>query len=200
MHQALIRHQETDIPLLSGLVLGGGLVGAFLVALATAQAARARRFSRKNQEGKDLLQRVLGAPPDVLLLIDRDGRIVRANRRVEAIFGYRPDELLGASIETLVPARLREQHRVFRESYYASPSPRPMGSTLDLRALRKDGSQFPVEISLGPVESGGETKVLAVVRDITERQQSQEKLRLSEAVPRRIRARFHGAHIYWTRL
>jgi PAS domain S-box-containing protein len=132
------------------------------------------------QAGKEVLDRVVEAAPDALLLIDCRGRIGCVNRRTEAMFGYRPDELKGASIETLVPSGLREQHRVFWESCYASPSTQPVSPTLDLRALRKDGSQFPVEISLGAVESGGETKVLVVVRDITDRQQAQEELRLSE--------------------
>lgn len=180
VYQALIKHQESDMPRLSRMILAGGVVGAFLVAVVTAQAVRARRRSRELQEDKDLLERVLEASPDALLLIDRRGRIVRVNRHVEAMFGYRPDEILKAPIETLVPPKLRKQHRVLRQIYYASPSPRPMGPTLDLRALRKDGSQFPVEISLGPVEAGNETQVLVVVRDITDSRLAQEALRHSE--------------------
>jgi PAS domain S-box-containing protein len=178
--QALMRHEESDLPLLSAIILAGGILGSLLVAIAVAQTLEARRRSRELQEGKDVLERVFEAPPDALLLTDRQGRILRVNNQVEKIFGYAPDELLGAAIEALVPLKLRETHRPHREGYYASPSPRPMGRGLDLHARRKDGSEFPVEISLGPVQSGGETQVLAVVRDITERQQVQEALRLSE--------------------
>lgn len=178
--QGLMAHQESDVPLLSGIILVGGLLGSFLVAIAIAQTLQARRRSRQLQESKDVLEHVFEAPLDALMLIDRQGRVVRVNHRIEAIFGYRPEEVSGMAIETLVPEKLRERHRAHREGYYASPTVRSMGERLDLYALRKDGSQFPVEVSLGPVESAGETHVLAVVRDITDRKQAQEALRLSE--------------------
>jgi len=182
VYQALMltRYQEGKRSLLYGIILAGGLVASLLIALAAEQAVRGRRQRSELEAGKDVLDRMVESAPDALLLIDRRGRVGSVNRRTEVMFGYRPDELKGTSIETLFPSGLREQYRAFRESYDASASTRPVSPTLDLRALRKDGGQFPAEISLGVLESGGETKVMVVVRDITDRQQAQEELRLSE--------------------
>jgi PAS domain S-box-containing protein len=178
--QALLANEKSQFPLISSIILAGGLLGALLVALAVAQTQRARKQSRELQASKLKLQRLFDATPDTLLLTDGQGRIIRTNHRVEAALGYTCDELLGQSIETLIPERFRGLHRIHREAYYALAEMRPMGQGLDLRARRKDGSEFPVEIALSPVQSGGEMQVLAVVRDITERRQVEEALRQSE--------------------
>ena len=180
VYQALITHRESDVPLLSGIVLWGGIVGSSLVAIAVAQALQARKHNRELQEGKDALERVFQAPPDTLLLTDPQGKILRVNKQVERTFGYAPDELLGKSIEDLLPPGLQERHLRYREGYYASLVSRPAALGLDLFARRKDGTEFPVEVSLGPMRSRGELQALAVVRDVTERQRHEEALRLSE--------------------
>ena len=130
------------------------------------------------------VETILDALPIVVLVVDRSGTIVRANRRSEAVLGYRPDELVGQPIEVLVPDRFRGLHSMYRDSYAADPKMRPMGSGLQLVAKRRDGSEFPVDISLAPVETGGETLIAAVVRDITEQQRMANRIQgLLDAAP-----------------
>lgn len=112
---------------------------------------------------------LLEAVPDGVVLVDPSGVVVRANRVAEELFGYADGELAGLSIEALMPERLREQHAEERGAYGAAPLVRPMSERSDLVALRRDRSEFPVEISLNPVESNGEQLVAAFVRDTTAR-------------------------------
>jgi PAS domain S-box-containing protein len=122
-------------------------------------------------------RRLLDAAPDAILEVDSQGRIVLINETAERMFGYGRDELIGLSVETLVPASVRGHHVQHRTSYAAHPQVRPMGTGLELNAQRKDGSLFPVEISLSPNpgEEGG--RVIALVRDITARKQVEDRLR-----------------------
>ncbi len=112
---------------------------------------------------------LLNATPDALVIVGRDGRIVLLNRQAEALFGYATNELIGEAIEVLVPERLRDGHLQFRFSYGQAPNGRPMGSGLDLFARRKDGSEFPVEISLSPAGPQSAGLVIAAIRDVTEK-------------------------------
>ena len=108
--------------------------------------------------------------PDGVLLCDASGRIVYANRRLEAMTGYDRRRLVGRMVEMLVPEGLRAAHRKHRLEYQARPRPRAMGSgDHDFEVLRADGSTFSADISLGPVKRAGEPQIIAVVRDITER-------------------------------
>lgn len=177
---SLMAYEEGDLPLLWHIILAGGILSASLVGIAVYLAQKATLRSRELQEGKAAFERLFEAAPDALIVTDGHGRITGANQRVESVFGYTRDELLGQPIENLVPEELREVHKFHRESYYGSPSIRAMGRELDLHAWRKDGSEFPVEVSLSPLRSGAEMQVLEVVRDITERKQAQEDLRQSE--------------------
>jgi PAS domain S-box-containing protein len=155
--------------------------GAFLATFAVAQMRRAHQRSRALQASGTMLRQLFESSPDGLMIVDRRGVIVRVNKRAETIFGYDPGELVGFPIESLVPARLREAHQTHREGFHATPHARPMGQGFELYAIRKDGSEFPVDVALTPLQiSENETGAVAVVRDMTERERAEEALRLSE--------------------
>jgi PAS domain S-box-containing protein len=122
-------------------------------------------------------RRLLEAAPDAILEVDSEGKIVLINETAERLFGYSREELMGLNVETLVPATMRKHHVSHRTAYTAHPQVRPMGTGLELHAQRKDGSLFPVEISLSPNpgEQGG--RVIALVRDISARKQVEDRLR-----------------------
>jgi two-component system sensor histidine kinase DevS len=125
----------------------------------------------------DLVWAVLEAAPDAVLLVDGDGRIALANRRVEAMFGYDRAELLGELVETLVPEHLRGAHTAHRLRYRAEPRMRSMGADLELWGRRRDGSLVPVEIALSPVTAAGAVSTVAVVRDISDRRAADAEMR-----------------------
>ena len=108
--------------------------------------------------------------------MERDGTIVLLNAAAEKMFGYRREDLLGQLIEVLVPGSVRDRHHEHRDHYAEHPITRPMGIGLELFAQRKDGSQFPVEISLSPIRSSQGSRVIAIVRDITTRKQAEAKI------------------------
>jgi PAS domain S-box-containing protein len=121
-------------------------------------------------------RQLLEGAPDAMVVSDSTGRIVLANVMAERAFGYGRDELIGQSIEVLVPKRYRHMHTKHRHSYSAAPRPRYMGEGRELFAARKDGSEFPVEISLSPMTTGGGLLVISAVRDISERKLAQQSL------------------------
>jgi len=120
---------------------------------------------------------LLDAAPDAIMQVDAEGRIILLNRVTEAMFGYTRDELLGKPVEVLIPAHLHQAHTGHRAQYREHPTTRSMGSGLSLEAIRKDGSQFPVEISLSPSDSEEGFRVTAIIRDISERKQAEDRLR-----------------------
>lgn len=109
------------------------------------------------------------ASPDGMLLSDDLGSIVWANSRMESLFGFVPSDLVGMSVEDLVPERFRRAHRSHRESYATRPTTRPMGATRELWARRSDGSEFPVEVGLSPIVTRGLQRVVVTIRDASER-------------------------------
>lgn len=121
------------------------------------------------------LWELLQSAPEAILQLDEEGRIVFLNRMVEQMVGYTRAELLGETIETLVPRSLRGIHKRRRKQYLEQPVTRSMGPDLKLKARRKDGSLFPVEISLGPVISTAGVHVAAIVHDVTERRQMEQQ-------------------------
>ena len=121
-------------------------------------------------------ERVVEYAPNAMILISAEGRMEMVNAQTEIIFGYARSELLGQAIEMLVPSRFREGHPHLRGSYGKNPNARPMGPGRDLYALRKDGSEFPVEIGLNPIASGDRQLILAAISDISERKHREEQI------------------------
>ena len=117
---------------------------------------------------------LLSSLPDPTLIVGRDGHVVAANRGAEDAFGYGRDEWAGLPVDELIPTRFRPWHAGLHEEYAADPVARSMGGGLQLVARRKNGTEFPVEVSLAPLRSDGETVVIAAVRDLTTRNVAQE--------------------------
>jgi len=157
---------------------------------------------------------LLEAIPDAMLVVDRAGEIVLANLQAEKLFGYDCDELIGRSVEALVPARLRVGHLQHRVNFFGDLRVRPMGAGLELIALRRDGSEVPVEISLSPLTCQAGTFVVSAIRDTTDRcrmeelkkaeavlreaRKSEEQFRtLAEAIPQLCWMARGDGHIFW---
>jgi protein-histidine pros-kinase len=118
---------------------------------------------------------LLESAPDAIAIVDTQGRIVLVNRQTEAMFGYPRDALIGQPVEVLVPERFRTRHEGHRARYEAAPTTRPMGAGLDLSGRRRDGTEFPTEISLSPVETADGVLITAVIRDVTERKRAERE-------------------------
>ncbi|HKX83290.1 MAG TPA: PAS domain S-box protein, partial [Pyrinomonadaceae bacterium] len=134
----------------------------------------------ERRRSDDRLRTVIEGAPNGMVMIDGMGHIVLVNAQIERLFGYSRDELLGGSIEMLVPDRFRLRHVGFRDAYLKKPTMRSMGVGRDLFGLRKDGSEFPVEIGLNPLETAQGVMVLGTIVDITERKLAEQALRRSE--------------------
>ncbi len=149
-------------------------------AASAAERLRNPRPSARLELGDDIAWALVEAAPDGIVCADEDGTILVVNRQTEVLFGYGRDELLGRLVEELLPARLREVHRAHRAGYRADRRTRRMGAGIALVGRRSDGSEFPVEISLSPLETEHSVLVIAVVRDISERLAAEDRLRDAE--------------------
>jgi PAS domain S-box-containing protein len=139
------------------------------------------------------VEQFIEAMPDGVVGVGPDGLITFANGRIERLSGYSREELVGTAVDQLVPERLRAQHAVHRAHYDAHPVARPMGSHLDIRLRRKDGTEFPADIALGFVETEGTRLVIASVRDITARRQAEAALREADE---KLRSMVEGVRDY----
>ncbi|HXK18102.1 MAG TPA: PAS domain S-box protein, partial [Polyangiaceae bacterium] len=136
---------------------------------------------------------LLEAAPDAMIIAGPDGRIVLVNAQAERLFGYSRDDLYGEPVERLVPARFHSRHLAHRTGYAKDPKARAMGSSQELFGLRKDGREFPVEISLSPIETEDGTLISSAIRDVSERRQTEAAAKLaSERLFSAVES-FHGA-------
>ena len=149
-----------------------------LSAIVDITARKAAELALRDSERRFRL--VVEAAPNAMAMIDPAGKIVVVNTQAERVFGYSRAELAGQPVEMLVPERFRGHHPELRRTFFSDPRPRPMGAGRDLYGLRKDGSEFPIEIGLNPIETDEGTMVLSAIVDITARKAAAQALRESE--------------------
>jgi PAS domain S-box-containing protein len=125
---------------------------------------------------EEWLRRIIDAAPTAMVMINPDGRIELVNAQAEIVFGYTRGEMLGQPVEMLVPERFGAGHPALRSLFFADPLSRPMGAGRDLYAMRKDRSEFPVEIGLNPIETAAGTLVLSAIVNITDRKQREQRI------------------------
>ena len=161
-----------------GLLVCGFLGGLFLVLTGRKSLvdAQVKRQSYDLQRSETRFRLVFEASPSGMIMIDQQGNMILVNRHAETIFGYESGTLIGQTIECLVPERFRAQHPSNRDSFFNQPRARPMGTNQKLFGLRKDGSEFPIEIGLNPLTTEDGAFVLASVVDITARKKEEETL------------------------
>ncbi|MFO1268202.1 MAG: PAS domain S-box protein [Rubrivivax sp.] len=168
---------------------GSGSGGARHV-VAVLTDVTALRVQRDSQLVVARYQGVLEYAPDAIVIVNDVGRIVLFNARAREMFDRPSAEVIGEPIEILLPARLRQAHVRHRSGFLAAPRMRPMGAGLELHGVRRNGEEFPVEISLSPIDSDGLRLVMSAIRDTSERRRFEQALReKNEELERAIRAR-----------
>jgi PAS domain S-box len=129
------------------------------------------------QKSEKMQRSIFEFAPDTMIIVNQQGKIESANSQIEKVFGYKPKEVLGKNLLELIPERFRKSHALYQADFFKNPHLREMGAGLELFALRKDGSEFPADITLSPIETENGTLVIAVVRDITRRKRDENALK-----------------------
>lgn len=175
--ESLIRTgQENPLPVIEAIsVIAGIWVAAFFI-------LRFKRWQIEEFKNRERLKALFTYATEGMLICDHKGNIIMVNPNAEQMFGYEPNELVGQKIEVLIPERVTQRHVKHREKYNASPKPRPMGVGQSLHGQKKDGSEFPVEISLSHFSTTEGIYVISFIIDITERQLAEQAIRKEKEV------------------
>jgi len=180
--------QEVNAPFMTAAATALGIAALVVFIGGLLVMRMARPMVHRIEESQKRFRTLLESAPDAMIIIDAAGEIVMVNRRTEEVFGYSRDEITGQPIEMLMPQRFREQHPERVRSFFINPSARPMGTELELFGLSSAGQEFPIEISLSPIETEDGILVASSLRDITERKQAEAALlALNEDVERQRR-------------
>jgi PAS domain S-box-containing protein len=178
VHQSLRAHRDAD-----------GSATHFVAVLSDVTALHVQRDSEMVHARYHGL---LEFAPDAIVIVNDSGRIVLFNARAKELFGHEPQDVIGESIEVLLPARLRDVHLNHRNGYLSAPRMRPMGAGLELRGMRRNGEEFPVEISLSPIGGERSRLVMSAIRDTSERKRFEQALQEKNVeLERAIRAKDH---------
>ena len=165
----------------TALVLSSIIAGRHEMQKSLTKSRKAlRRETTAHERAERWFRQLMTASPDTLIVCNADGDIILASDSAEELFGYSQQELIGQKIEIVVPPRFRDQHRQFRQQYTESPYVRLMGSGPDLMACRKDGTEFPAEIALGPMQADDGIVIFSSIRDVSSRKRAERALRDSE--------------------
>ena len=140
------------------------------------------------EKARERYEKLLDSTPDAMLFVNGQRKIVLVNAQFESIFGYKQEEIVGKTLEILVPERYKEAHRQLVQNFFLNPRMRPMGSHFEIYARKKDESEFPVDISLSPLQTDEELLVTAAVRDISRRKAVEEQIELNYSIQKVVNA------------
>ena len=180
--------REVAAPFMKAAATALGIAAVVVIIGGLLVLRMAKPMVQRIEESQKRFRTLLESAPDAMVIIDTSGEIIMVNRRTEELFGYSREEMAGQPIEVLMPLRFREHHPERVRSFFANPSARPMGSGLELFGCTKKGQEFPIEISLSPIETETGALVASSLRDISERKQAEEELKaLNENVEKQRR-------------